>query len=440
MSAESVPSGSPSVSHSAPLHYDPLRPADWQDPYPLYRRLRDESPVYYSPGSKTYTISRYDDVVSALRRPELFSSSSAFDLLFEQVMQDIGWRDVIAFVRFMFRTRANPARLREGPKESMIMLDPPRHDELRAIVNRGFTPRRIEAWETRIGEIVAGCMKRLENDEPFDVIRDLAIPVPMEVIAEIIGIDPARRDQFKKWSDEAIAGVSSANPSKARPAFLSAITELTRYLGSIVEARRAEPRDDLISLLVDPSHGETLDEGAVMQFVLLLLVAGNETTTNLIGNAVIALLRNPDQLERVVADPGLVPSLVEEAIRYDGPVQFILRRTTEDVEVAGTSIPAQSRVAVLLGAANRDERRFADPDRFDIGRDAKGHVGFGFGLHFCLGASLARLEAQAALGALIPELPNLRARCDEHAMVESVLVRGRKQIELVRTSSPAPST
>jgi len=197
-----------------------------------------------------------------------------------------------------------------------------------------------------------------------------------------------------------------------------------------VAARKAEPRDDLISLLVDPSRGETLDQSAVMQFVLLLLIAGNETTTNLIGNAVVALLENPDQLERVADDPDLIPNLIEETIRYDGPVQFVMRRATRDVEVAGATIPADARVCILLGSANRDERRFDDPDRFDVGRDARGHVGFGFGLHFCLGASLARLEAEAALRALVPELPRLRPEQARHEMIDSVLVRGRARIAL----------
>jgi cytochrome P450 len=414
------------------LRYDPLSPVDWHDPYPTYRQLRDEAPVHRSADSGIYSVSRFDDVLSVLRRPEIFSSSSAFDVLFERLVTGIGWRDVLGFLRFMIRARVNPALLRRGPAESMIMLDPPRHDVLRAIVNRGFTPRRIEAWQVRVDEIVAGCMQKLGSDGAFDVVGDLAVPLPVQVIAEIIGIDPDRQRQFKRWSDDLIAGVSSSDPRSARPAFLRAITDLSTYLGQVIRERTESPRDDLISLLVDPQHGDTLDEMSVMQFILLLLIAGNETTTNLIGNAVVALLAHPDQLDRVARDPTLIPGLVEETCRYDGPVQLIFRRATEDVELAGTLIPADSRIAVLLGAANRDERRFDHPDRFDVGRDTKGHVGFGFGLHFCLGASLARQEAQAALGAIVPELPRLRAVAPRQEMVESVLVRGRKRIELVR--------
>ena len=167
-----------------------------------------------------------------------------------------------------------------------------------------------------------------------------------------------------------------------------------------------------------------------MQFILILLIAGNETTTNLIGNAIVALLNNPDQLERAVAEPELVPNLVEETIRWDGPVQFIARRATRNVEIAGSTIPSDSRVVLLLGSANRDERHFEKPDEFDLSRETKAHVGFGLGLHFCLGASLARLEARTALAALIPELPRLRAQGGRHAMIDSVLVRGRRRIVL----------
>ena len=242
------------VQSTPPLQFEPMSPPDWYDPYPTYRRLRDEAPVYLSPDSGIYTVSRFDDVVSVLRRPEIFSSSSAFDVLFEEMTSDIGWRDLLAFARFIFRSRMSPRMLRDGPKESMIMLDPPRHDALRNIVNRGFTPRRIDAWQGRIGEIVEECMTKLTRSESFDVVRDLAIPVPMQVIAEIIGIDPGHREKFKLWSNQIVAGVSSADRRKSRPAFMRAITDLTGYVQTIVEERRARPKDDLIHQQQSGSH------------------------------------------------------------------------------------------------------------------------------------------------------------------------------------------
>jgi len=413
-----------------PIDYDPLTPRDWDDPYPTYRRLRDEAPVHHAPGSKTWTISRYDDVVFALKHPELFSSASAFDVLAQQLAVDIGWRDLVAFARFLVRARVPWKMFVTGAGDSVIGVDPPRHEALRGIVNRAFTPRRIEGWSRRIGEVVEDRMVKLRRGERFDVVEDLAVPVPMIVIAEMLGVETERRADFKAWSNAIIAGVSSSDKRRARPAMLDAFTELSRYLDGVVSQRRRSPADDLISVLVDPTRGATLDADAIMQFILILLIAGNETTTNLIGNAIVALLTNPDQLERVVAEPERVPDLVEEALRWDGPVQFIARRTTWDVEVAGATIPANSRVILLLGSANRDERHFENAEEFDLSRETKGHVGFGLGIHFCLGASLARLEARTALAALIPELPRLRAPLEKLAMIDSVLVRGRRRILL----------
>lgn len=416
------------------IAYDPLSPEQWHDPYPVYRRLRDEAPVHYSPISKVWCVSRFEDVTTVLRNPETFSSKAAFDVLFSQMTSDIGWRDLLAFAKFIVRARIGPMRLTKEPTEAIISLDPPRHDTLRAIVNRGFTPRRLEPWQTRIDEIVADCMAKLQRGEPFDVVRDLAVPVPVEVIAEMLGIEPRRREQFKGWSDKLVSGFSSSDRKTARPAFLGAMTEMHRYLRDVVAERRASPRDDLISVLVDPAHGETLDESAIMEFVQLLLIAGNETTTNLIGNTVLALQRHPEALARVHARPDLVPNLIEESLRWDAPVQFVFRRATQPVKIAGTEIPADARVAVLIGSANRDERRFEAPDRFDVERDAKGHLAFGFGVHFCLGASLARREAESALRALIPELVGIRPPEQEPPMVDSVLVRGRSSIPLQRAS------
>ena len=412
------------------VDYDPLRPRDWDDPYPTYRRLRAESPVHYAPGSKTYTLSRYDDVIFALKHPEIFSSASAFDVLVQQLAADVGWRDVVAFARFLLRARIGWKMFATGGGDSIIGVDPPRHEQLRGIVNRAFTPRRIESWSGRIGEVVEECMAKLRRGERFDVVEHLAIPVPMIVIAEMLGIETERRADFKAWSNAIVSGSTSSDKRRARPAMLDAITELSRYLAGVVSQRRRKPADDLISVLVDPARGDTLDADAILQFILILLVAGNETTTNLIGNAIVALLKNPDQLERVVAEPELVPGLVEETLRWDGPVQFIARKTTQDVVIAGATIPAQSRVVLLLGSANRDERHFDDGDEFDLAREQKGHVGFGLGIHFCLGASLARLEARTALAALIPELPRLRAPVERLALIDSVLVRGRQRILL----------
>jgi len=317
----------------------------------------------------------------------------------------------------------------------LIAEDPPTHGPLRAVVNRGFTPRRIAAWEPRVRAICDEHLAPLRDGAAFDLVHDFAIPLPVRIIAEMLGVEPERMRDFKRWSDTVIEHTTGQDRANLfAPAFTQAILELMSYLREVIRARRRRPGDDLVSaILAESPNGTALDDLDVMMFVQLLLVAGNETTTNLIGNAVGALLDHPDQLERVRRDPSLVPALVEEAVRFESPVQTVFRTATRDVEIAGGTIPAGRLVAVLLGSANRDERRFADPDRFDVGRDTRGHFGFGFGEHFCLGAALARLEARVALEALVPELARVE-RTAGRELIDSFLVRGPKKMELRRAA------
>ena len=417
------------------IEYDPLHPPDWQNPYPTYARLRDESPVHYAEQTGTYCISRYADVARVMRDPVTFSSAAAFEILMKDRMAKIGVRNAFEIVRFLYRSQLNPLRLRKNPPVSIITSDPPQHDSLRAIVNRGFTPRQVSSWEPRVREIVAGCLRKLHAGEPFDVIGDLAIPLPVSIIAELLGVGPERHADFKRWSDDIIAGSSGSQRTDTFGPFLRSMGEMTACMREVADERRKRPADDVISALVDPRHGETLDAAMLAQFVMLLLVAGNETTTNLIGNGAKALLDHPEQLERIQDEPKLLPNMIEEMLRFDTPVQFIFRRTTRPVEIAGTTIPEDASVAVLLASANRDERQFEDPDRFDITRDTKGHMSFGLGIHFCLGASLARLEARIAFEALLPELRQLKRADDELTFIDSYLVRGLDRLELVVPTS-----
>jgi cytochrome P450 len=314
---------------------------------------------------------------------------------------------------------------------NLIASDGDVHTGMRAIVNRGFSPRRIAAWEPRVRELVDLCLANLEGDAGFDLVRDLAIPLPVTVIAEMLGVEPERQADFKRWSDTVIHySTGSGRANRFADEFVDSMTGLMRYLRRVTRARRARPADDLISTLVSSQEGEVgLSDYEVVLFVTLLLVAGNETTTNLIGNAVNALLDHPEQLARVAADPSLVPSLIEETLRYDAPIQLVFRTATRATEIAGTPIPEGAWVAPILGSANRDERRFEDPDRFDVARNPQGHLGFGFGKHFCLGASLARLEARAALEALTPRLVGL-GKSAEPERIDSFLVRGPSRLEL----------
>jgi cytochrome P450 len=417
------------------LAFDPLAPP--ADPYPLYRRLRDEAPVHHSPERGVWSVTRFDDVMAVLQQPDVFSSRAMFTMLLAGGSEKLPPLS-LSFLRFLWkmvwRARLNPLEFRTA--RNLIAEDGERHASLRAIVNRGFTPRRVAAWEGRIRELVAACSAPLREGRDFDVIADLAVPVPVTVIAEMLGVPTERLADFKRWSDLVVE--VTTGPARQRPfdpPHVDAFMELLRYTRELVRERRARPRDDLISTIVAEQEGEVaLTDREVVQFVLLLLVAGNETTTNLIGNTVNALLDHPDQAALVARDPDLVPALVEEGLRWDSPVQVVFRTTTREVELRGVRIPAGRFVAAFLGSANRDERRFPDADRFDVTRRPQGFPGFGFGKHFCLGASLARLEARLALEALVPELPH-RVRAEGPlARVDSFLVRGPKRLALRRAA------
>jgi cytochrome P450 len=408
------------------VDFDPYSNRWKRDPYPVYRALRDHAPVHYCAASDVYTVSRHEDVQRVLTSTEMFSSNLRRR---QQQMLTSSLRERLwLMARFVTKMRIGPRTLVRA--RMLIQSDGEVHALMRRIVNRGFTPRRIEAWEGRVRELAGEGLERLRARESFDLIEELAVPLPVTIIAEILGIDAERMVDFKRWSDAIVAGGTGSGMSDFGGAGFDAMVELRSFLRPITRARRARPGDDLISLLVTTEGEAALDDFEVYLFVLLLLVAGNETTTNLLGNAVEALLDHPDQLERVRRDPSLVPGLVEEVLRFDGPVQFINREATQDSELREVRIPKGAHLVVLLGAANRDERRFPDPDRFDVTRDTRGHVGFGFGAHFCLGAALARLEARAALEVLVPELARLTRVESEPEFVDSYLIRGRSRIAL----------
>ena len=409
------------------LDYDPFSPRFRDDPYPAYRALRESAPVHFAPESRMFCVSRHEDVSQVLRRADLFSSSAMATVLMNADMGPMRPRYLLALARFLLKARINPITMQK--RGNLVSSDPPRHDVMRKIVNRAFTPKRIEAWEQRAREIVATRLAKLARGDAFDVVEDLAVPLRVTIIAEMLGVAPERQHDFKRWSDAIIAvATGSARQNPVESGMLDGFGELYAYLRKTVRARRRAPENDLVSVLVDPSQDGVLDELDMVQFVVLLLVAGNETTTNLIGNAVHALLEHPEQLARVAADPALVPGLVEETLRYDAPIQMVFRTASCDTEIAGTPIPKGSTVVPLLGSANRDERVFDAPDRFDVGRDAKGHLAFGLGVHFCLGAALARLEARVALEGLVPLLAECEPGQSVAPFIDSFLVRGRTQL------------
>jgi cytochrome P450 len=313
---------------------------------------------------------------------------------------------------------------------SVVFADPPEHDSLRAIVNRGFTPRRIAALEPRVRAIARECLAEARRKGELDLVHDLAIPLPVTVIAELLGIDPERRRDFKRWSDAVVASSGDGDPTRSTESSTRAALELIQYLGEVIEARRKHPREDVISTLVRAEDGQTLRPAEVVMFTLLLLVAGNETTTNLLGNVVLALTRNPDQLALVQEDPSLVPALVEEGLRYESPAQLLFREVTRDTEVGGVKLPAGAIAVPILASANRDEDVFADGERFQVARERPGHLAFGLGVHFCLGASLARLEARVALEEFLKLRKIERTTSGEPERIDSFMLRGLRSLPL----------
>jgi cytochrome P450 len=346
-------------------------------------------------------------------------------------------REIVRFFwNIVTKVRLNP--LTFWTARNLIAEDGERHSSMRAIVNRGFTPRQIAAWEPRVRALVDQCIAPLRRGEPFDVVSDLAIPVPVTIIAEMLGVPAEQHADFKRWSDHAISMMTG--PDRDQRLFsrtsMDPVIEFLVAMRKLARERRANPRDDLIStILAEQQGGETaLSDREVVQFILLLLVAGNETTTNLIGNLANALLEHPAELQKVAANPSRIPDLVEEGLRYDTPVQVVFRTATRDTQIRGLAIPKGGCLAVFLGSANRDERQFPDPDRLDVDRDASGFPGFGFGKHFCLGASLARLETRVAFEALVPELVKLERSEGAVARIDSFLVRGPKRLPVKRAA------
>ena len=353
---------------------------------------------------RIYTVSRHAEVAHVLKHPEIFSS---------EVM---GGSEVEVI------NREGDIAPTSG---SLIAHDPPEHTRQRNIVSRGFTPRRIALLEPKIRKNAEELFARFEHRGHCELMEELANPLPVSVIADLLGLDPDKRDDFKRWSTALIVGSTQPGEAGAMGPNIALFREFRAYMTDVIAKRRDDPGDDLISTLIHSGEGEgILEPEQVISFASLLLAAGSETTTNLIGNAVLALLRHPEQLERVQRDPSLVERVVEETLRYDSPIQLTARLATRDSDVGGVTIPRGSLVAVLLASANRDERQFADPDRFDIDRSAAGHMGFGHGNHFCIGASLARLEGTIALEMILTRLRGLALTVPDVERHGSFLVRG----------------
>ena len=378
--------------------YDPFAPEVIADPYPWYQRLQHEAPVYHEPAHDIWVLSRFDDVMTAARSHDVFSSAEG-----------------ITYSRFGL--------------PMMITTDPPEHTRLRRLVARDFTPRMMSSWAPRIDELVAAALEPAASAEPWDFVSAVAAPLPVQVIAEVLGIPSADHADFKQWSDEIVEGFALTDPADSERAskIMTGLTSLRGYLIDLIRDRRTSPVDDLLSRLAAPREDGTLDDDEVFWFCFLLLIAGNETTTNLLSNMVLAFLGAPDQWTLLRSrGEELVAPAVEEALRYDSPVQGFFRTTLSSWE----SIPAGARVLLLFGAANRDLSRWPDADRYLIDREPLDHVAFGSGIHLCLGAHLARLEGAAVLRALMSRFPEGLTLAGEVVRNTNPMLRGPTSLPL----------
>jgi cytochrome P450 len=376
-----------------------------EDPYPLYRRLREEAPAYRNEELGFWALSRHADVLAAFKDVARFSNGCG-----------------VSLDRDAFHPQADATM-------SFLAMDPPRHTRMRALVSRGFTPRRVTALEPRIRELATGYLDGFAREGACDFIRDFAGRLPMDVVSELLGVPEADRAGLRSWADLVVhrdEGVEGMPPAATEAAL-----RLIHYFAEMVADRRRRPGEDLTGALLRAEiDGDRLSEREIIGFLFLMIIAGNETTTKLLGNALYWLWRNPGERERVDRDPARIPQWVEETLRYDNSTQALARVLAEDVELHGERLRAGDKVVLLIGSANRDERAFPDPDRFDVARNTSASLAFGQGTHFCLGAALARLEARVALEEVQRRLPSYEVDAEGIARVHSVNVRGFARLPL----------
>jgi cytochrome P450 len=394
---------------SVQIRYDPFDASILNDPYPTYRLLRDAAPVYRAEESHTWVLSRHADVQAAALDHGTYSSVDG-------IFPTPPGSDFIGSFLPM-----------------MIVMDPPRHDQLRALVSRAFTPRRVAGLQGAITQMAAELFERLdEGSGSADFVTDFAAILPAAVIADLLGVPATDRDQFRLWSSQLVqVDVNHGQTTDA----LTAATSIYAYFTDFLADRRKNPREDLMSALANATvDGIGLTDEEVLGFCALLLVAGYETTTNLLGNSAVVLAQHRQTRRRLAADRTLLGPAVEELLRYDSPAQGLSRTLTRDVTLHDTTMRQGEKVLLLFGSANRDERAFPDPDVFDIERTSEHQVAFGRGIHFCLGAALARMEARIALDALLDRVPDWEVDLESARRLRSGPIRGYTSLPITWTT------
>jgi len=404
----------------ADLHYDPYDYDTDRNPHPVWKRLRDEAPLYFNEQHGFYALSRYEDVLDGLLDWETYSSA----------------RGTVLEIIQPGPTADSPSPM-VGNLGSMIFSDPPSHDIARRIVNRSFTPRKVEQLEGRLRRLCRESLDALDGRAEFDFLGEFAARIPPMIIGEMLGVPEEDQEQLGRWADmfmhydpdaetgDTIQGIMQFNEIR-----IEGGRQMGAYMADLIEQRRKHPQDDLISLLldveVDLPDGTTrrLEPMEVQGFFVLLQSAGSETTARLLGWSAVLLARHPEQRAKLQADRSLLANAVEELLRYEAPSPIQARYVTRDVDVHGVTVPAGSKMALLNGSAGRDEREYPDPDRFDVTRHMDRHMTFGYSTHFCLGAALARLEGAVVIDEMLTRHPEWTVDEDRIEMVHTTTVRG----------------
>ncbi len=393
---------------------NPFLPEHRSDPYGTWNRLREESPVFHSRVFGAWVVTRYEDCLAMLS-----GSTTSADRSDLPLMKAIRWfnRNEPEFSGFMQR--------------NLLMLEGTDHRRLRGLVSKAFTPRRVGALRLRLETLADDLLDAVSKDGRMELVHDFAYPFPVTAIGELLGVPSEDRKKFYHWTSELVQVLDPFQGSEGAEPMRRATRELYAYFQPLLAARRAEPRDDLMSAMIQAEEdGQQLEENDLLALCVLLLAAGHETTANLIGDSVVTLLRYPDERKRLQEDLSLMPMAVNEFLRFESPIQLTDRAVVEDIEIAGKTLKKGQVVAIGLAAANRDPRQFENPDHLDVGRDPNPHLALGHGSHFCLGSQLAKLEAEIALGALLRRVPDFNGPRDPPDWRRSMTLRGPATLPL----------
>jgi pimeloyl-[acyl-carrier protein] synthase len=398
---------------SAAIDLNVFDPAFRTDPYPFFQQLRETDPLHWNPPG-FWLVTNYADAMALLRDPRIGHPK----------------RRTAEYTEYLYKQgQLSPVELMLS--HMLLSKNPPDHTRLRGLMNKAFTPAVVESLRPQIQALVDTLLDQVQGQTAFDLMTEVAYPLPIMVIAELLGVPMTDRQQFKQWSHD-LLGVFDITPNaEAINRGNAAIQKFIEYFQNLVTTRRSAPKDDLLSALIAVNEqGEKLNDYELLTNCILLLVAGHETTMNLIGNGILALLRHPDQFTKLRDDSTLIDRAVEELLRYESPVQFFGRRANEDVTINGKTLLTGQGVFILPGAINRDPAQFADPDVLDITRTENRHLAFGYGIHFCLGAPLARVEGQIAINTIVQRMPTLQLCPDPVEWREVVAVRGLKSLRV----------